>query len=61
MVIDKLSAALKTVLQNKSVVEHFYQAGAQTQWMSPRQFTAYLQKEENTWIPIIKAANIKAN
>ena len=60
-VIGKLSAALKTVLEDKSVIDRFYQAGAEAQWMSPQQFTAYLQKEENTWIPIIKSANIKAD
>ena len=27
---------------------------------SPQDFTEYLQKEESTWLPIIKAANIKA-
>lgn len=60
-VIDKLSAALKSVLAEKSVQDRFYQAGAQAHWMSPHDFTAYLQKEEDTWIPIIKAAHIKAN
>ena len=56
-----LSTALKGILENKATIERFYQAGAETQWMSPQQFSAYLQKEENTWIPIIKAANIKAD
>lgn len=60
-VINKLSAALKDVLSSKSVADRFYQVGAQARWMSPQDFSAYLAKEEATWIPIIKSANIKAD
>lgn len=60
-VVARLSAALKTVLADKGVVDRFYQTGATAQWMAPDQFSAYLQKEEATWIPVIKAANIKAD
>jgi tripartite-type tricarboxylate transporter receptor subunit TctC len=60
-VVDKLSAALRTVLANQEVVRRFYDAGAQAQWMSPADFSSYLAKEEATWIPVIKAANIKAD
>jgi tripartite-type tricarboxylate transporter receptor subunit TctC len=28
--------------------------------MTPQDFAAYLQREEATWLPIIKAANIRA-
>ncbi|TFZ06148.1 tripartite tricarboxylate transporter substrate binding protein [Ramlibacter henchirensis] len=59
-VIEKLSAALKTVLDSKAVQDRFYQAGAEVAWLSPQQFTAYLQKEEDIWIPIIKTARITA-
>lgn len=59
-VINKLSAALKTVLETKAIQDRFFQAGAETTWMSPQQFTTYLQREENTWIPIIKSARITA-
>ncbi|TFY99890.1 Bug family tripartite tricarboxylate transporter substrate binding protein [Ramlibacter rhizophilus] len=60
-VIDKLSTALRTVLANPDVKARFYQAGADTQFMTPKEFSAYLAKEESTWLPIIRAANIKAN
>jgi tripartite-type tricarboxylate transporter receptor subunit TctC len=60
-VINKLSTALKGILEDKAIGERFYKAGAAAQWMSPQQFSAYLQKEENTWLPIIKSANIKAD
>jgi len=59
-VISKLNAALKTVLETKAIQDRFFQAGAEATWMSTQQFSTYLQKEEDTWIPIIKAANITA-
>lgn len=60
-VIDKLSIALRTVLPREDVVKRFYEVGAQTNWMSPQGFSSYLAKEEATWMPIIKSANIKAD
>jgi tripartite-type tricarboxylate transporter receptor subunit TctC len=60
-VITRLSTALKGVLESKAVTDRFFQAGAEAHWMSPQQFSAYLQKEESTWIPIIKSAGIKAD
>ncbi len=59
-VISKLNAALKTVLETKAIQDRFFQAGAEATWMSTQQFSTYLQKEEDTWLPIIKAANITA-
>ena len=60
-VIAKLSAALKTALADPVVVQRFYAAGAQTAWLSPQDFTSYLAREEATWMPIIRSANIKAD
>lgn len=60
-VINKLSAALKAVLQDPAVVQRFYGAGAEAKWMSPQDFTSFLAKEEATWMPVIRSANIKAD
>lgn len=60
-VIDKLGGALRTVLAREDVVKRFYEVGAQASWMSPQDFSSYLAKEEATWMPIIKSANIKAD
>ena len=60
-VVDRLHAALDQVLKDPSVVERFFKAGSEAQAMTPSEFTAYLQNEEAVWIPIIKAAGIKAN
>jgi tripartite-type tricarboxylate transporter receptor subunit TctC len=59
-VVDKLSAALRKVLSEPGITSRFYTAGAEARWMSPQEFSAYLAKEEATWIPIIKKANIRA-
>ena len=60
-VITRLSEALRAVLSNPAVAARFNQSGADARWMSPQDFSAYLAKEEATWLPIIRAANIKAD
>ena len=59
-VIEKLSGALRTILARQEVVTRFYEMGAEASWMAPQEFANYLAKEEATWIPVIKAANINA-
>jgi tripartite-type tricarboxylate transporter receptor subunit TctC len=59
-VVEKLSAAMNAVLSKQEVVKRFYEVGAEANWMTPQDFSNYLAKEEATWMPIIKAANIKA-
>lgn len=59
-VIEKLSAAMNSVLSKQEVIKRFYEVGAEANWMTPQDFSNYLAKEEATWIPIIKSANIKA-
>ena len=60
-VITRLSEALRTVLSNPAVIARFNQSGAEARWLSPQDFSAYLAREEATWLPIIRAANIKAD
>ncbi|MGH7470249.1 MAG: Bug family tripartite tricarboxylate transporter substrate binding protein [Cupriavidus necator] len=59
-VISTLSAALRKVLQDPAIVKKLYDIGTEARWMSPQDFHAYLEKEESTWMPIIKSANIRA-
>jgi tripartite-type tricarboxylate transporter receptor subunit TctC len=60
-VITRLSEALRTVLSNPAVIARFNQSGSEARWLSPQDFSAYLAREEATWLPIIRAANIKAD
>jgi len=59
-VIARLSAALRQALAEPAVAGRFYGGGSDAAWMSPRDFTAYLKKEEATWLPIIRSAGITA-
>ena len=59
-VVARLSAAMRKVLDETAVKARFFAAGAEARWMSAKDFSSYLAKEEATWMPIIKSANIKA-
>lgn len=59
-ILDKISAALAKVLQDKSVIEKFDGLGAEARGMSPAEFGAYLRNEHDKWVPVIKRANITA-
>lgn len=59
-VVTRLSTAMRKALDETSVKAKFFAAGAETRWMSPQDFSSYLAKEEATWMPIIKSANITA-
>lgn len=60
-IVQRLSEALRKVLQDPAVVQKFHAGGSEARAMSPVEFAAYLSREEATWIPIIKAAGIKAD
>jgi tripartite-type tricarboxylate transporter receptor subunit TctC len=59
-VITRLSTAMRKVLDQTEVKAKFFAAGAEARWMSPQDFSSFLAKEESTWMPIIKSANITA-
>lgn len=59
-VVARLNEAMQKILRDPAIVQKFYAAGAVTRPMSPDEFSAYLAKEENTWMPIIKTANIRS-
>jgi tripartite-type tricarboxylate transporter receptor subunit TctC len=51
---------MQKILRDPAIVQKFYAAGGLARPMSPEEFSAYLAKEEATWMPIIKSANIRA-
>lgn len=59
-VVARVSEAVRQALADPAIVARYTAAGSEARWMSPQDFAAYLQKEESTWLPIIKALNIKA-
>jgi len=59
-IVVRFSAALQKILADKAVQEKFQILGAEARGMTPEQFTQFLTKEDQRWIPIIKQANITA-
>jgi tripartite-type tricarboxylate transporter receptor subunit TctC len=59
-VLAKLNATMTRILNDPQVIAKFQALGAETRPMTAEAFTRYLEKEDATWIPIIRKANIKA-
>lgn len=59
-IVAKLNAELGKILSDAEVRAKFRALGAQAAPMSPEAFTKYLEKEDATWIPIIRKSNVKA-
>ena len=59
-VIARLHAALVETLSDPSVTAKFTALGADVAPMSVEAFKAYLDKEDRTWIPLIRRLGLKA-
>ncbi|MDP3619758.1 MAG: tripartite tricarboxylate transporter substrate binding protein [Ramlibacter sp.] len=60
-VVDRLSKSMRKVLDETGVKARLFASGSEARWMSPQDFTKFLAREEETWMPIIKSANVKAD
>lgn len=60
-VVKKLYDTMVEVLKEPDVVDKFDKLGAEATAMTPAEFSAYLEREDSKWIPIIRKANIGAN
>lgn len=58
-IIDRLNAELRIILADADIKKRFAALGADTVPMSPAELTAHLEKEEATWLPLIRKLNIK--
>jgi tripartite-type tricarboxylate transporter receptor subunit TctC len=58
-IVARLNAELGKILSDPGVKAKFQALGAETSPMSPEGFTRYLEKEDATWIPVIRKTNIK--
>ena len=58
-VIAKLNTALTAILSDPDVKAKFDLVGARAEAMSPEDTRKYLAREDATWMPIVKKANIK--
>ncbi len=59
-IVSKLHDAMVAILKDPVVVEKFNVLGAEAVAMTPTEFTAYLEREDAKWIPVVRKANIKA-
>jgi tripartite-type tricarboxylate transporter receptor subunit TctC len=60
-IVARLNAELGRILGDPQVKAKFEALGAEAVPMSTQAFTEYLEKEDATWIPVIRKANIKAD
>jgi tripartite-type tricarboxylate transporter receptor subunit TctC len=59
-IIDRLHDAVVAILKDPGVIDRFDKLGAEAVAMTPAEFTAYLEREDAKWIPVVRKANIKA-
>lgn len=59
-IVARLNAEMGKILADSDVKTKFRALGAEAAPMSPQDFTKYLEKEDATWIPLIRKANVKA-
>jgi tripartite-type tricarboxylate transporter receptor subunit TctC len=60
-VIAKLNAAFVTVLKEPEVVERIRALGAEPMPMTPSEFGAYVARDLEKWVKVVKAGGLKAN
>jgi tripartite-type tricarboxylate transporter receptor subunit TctC len=60
-VVNKLSTTMAEILKEPDVISRFEKMGSQTVGMTPAEFRAYLEAEDNKWIPVVRKANIKTD
>jgi tripartite-type tricarboxylate transporter receptor subunit TctC len=58
-IVDRLNKEMSTILNDAEIKKRFAALGADTVPMSSAEFTGYLEKEEATWLPLIRQLNIK--
>jgi tripartite-type tricarboxylate transporter receptor subunit TctC len=60
-ILDKLHDAIAKTLQDEALRKKVAAIGARPQALGPDEFFAYLTRETNKWIPMIKRRNIRAD
>jgi len=58
-IVSKLYEALVKIIQQKEIVDKFFNVGAEARTLSPEEFRKYLSAEHVRWSKVIKEANIK--
>jgi tripartite-type tricarboxylate transporter receptor subunit TctC len=59
-IITRLNTEMGKILADATVKAKFQALGAEAVPMSTAEFTKYLEKEDTTWIPVIRKVNVKS-
>jgi tripartite-type tricarboxylate transporter receptor subunit TctC len=57
--VDRLGAAINAITQSADMVEKFTSLGAIPRALGPKEFGAFLAKEDARWGAIVKASGVK--
>lgn len=58
-VLARLSAAMKVVLQDPAIVRRFEELGTEARYTTPQAIFDIMKTQADTWIPVIRKANVK--
>lgn len=58
-VVEKLSKAINTLLQEPGIISRFESQGITVRKASSAEFTAFVTKQVQDWLPAVKAADVK--
>jgi tripartite-type tricarboxylate transporter receptor subunit TctC len=58
-ILAKLSTAMKTVLRDPAVIRRFDDLGTEARFTTPEAFFEIMRAQADTWIPVIRKANLK--
>lgn len=59
-IVAAIHAAVVKILKEPETIKRFAELGTRSAPMERAEFQAYLEKEDQTWIPLIRQLNIKA-
>jgi len=59
LIVDKLNAALKIALEDKSVQASLAAQGDEVRYSSPRDFGRFVKAETGKWTQVVKSADLK--
>jgi tripartite-type tricarboxylate transporter receptor subunit TctC len=60
-IVERLSVAIRTALQSKTVVDQLAALGSEARGSTPTEFTQFLERESRKWSEVMQQANIKVS
>jgi tripartite-type tricarboxylate transporter receptor subunit TctC len=60
-IVQKISRELRASLADAGLQEHFAKLSTEPAPMSPPELRAFIEREQKSWIPVIRESDLKAN